>query len=170
MDKSRISKHIPFPSPSPSPLPGHVSPQGLLTLSIAYSRTSFDPPQHLHSHSLPPGRLSNSMMRLQSTTLLSLVSQPIDLPSPGTRIPTISHPMTKLPPDVLSPICSSLLPREAVRFPESTTTSLSLPSLTARRLPSHLPRLGWGVSSASSPTPTSDLGDICRDRYKSAKR
>ncbi|KAJ8580912.1 hypothetical protein M405DRAFT_833445 [Rhizopogon salebrosus TDB-379] len=92
MDKSRISKHIPFPSPSPS-LPGHTmipfkdvlpqdmslkkrSPQGLLTFSIAYSRPSFDPPQHLHSHSLPPGHLSNSMMRLRSTTLLSLVSQP----------------------------------------------------------------------------------------------
>ncbi|KAJ8585120.1 hypothetical protein M405DRAFT_825675 [Rhizopogon salebrosus TDB-379] len=48
----------------------------------------------------------------------------------------ISHPMTELPPwpDVLSPICSSLLPRGAVRFPESTTTSLSRPfnsSLTA---------------------------------------
>jgi hypothetical protein len=42
----------------------------------------------------------------------------------------ISHPMTELPPwpDVLSPICSSLLPRGAVRFRESTTTSLSRPS------------------------------------------
>ncbi|KAJ8581428.1 hypothetical protein M405DRAFT_832529, partial [Rhizopogon salebrosus TDB-379] len=109
MDKSRISKYIPFTSFPPSPLPGHIiipfkdvlpqgmsllkrSPQGFLTLSIAYSRTSFDPPQHLHSHSPPPGHLSNSMMRLRSTTLLSLVYQPIELPSPGTRIPTISHP------------------------------------------------------------------------------
>jgi hypothetical protein len=57
MDKPRISKHIPFTSFPPSPLPGHImipfkdvlpqdmsllkrSPQGLLTLSIAYSRTS----------------------------------------------------------------------------------------------------------------------------------
>jgi hypothetical protein len=110
------------------------------------------------------------MMRLRSTTLLSLVSQPIDLPSPGMQIPTISHPMTELPPDVLSLICSSLLPRGGVPFPESTTTSLFLPSLTARRLPSHLPRLGRGVSSASSPTLMSDPGNICRDRYKSAKR
>ncbi|KAJ8583113.1 hypothetical protein M405DRAFT_829346, partial [Rhizopogon salebrosus TDB-379] len=110
MDKSRISKHIPFTSFPLSPLPGHImiffkdvlpqdmsllkrSPQGLLTLSIAYSRTSFDPPQHLYSHSLPPGHLSNSMMRLRSITLLSLISQPIDPPSSGTRIPTISHPM-----------------------------------------------------------------------------
>jgi hypothetical protein len=67
------------------------------------------------------------MMRLRSTTLLSLGSQAIDLPSLGMRI---SHPMTGLPPwpDVLSSICSSLLPRGAVRFPESTTASLSRPS------------------------------------------
>ncbi|KAJ8585624.1 hypothetical protein M405DRAFT_865257, partial [Rhizopogon salebrosus TDB-379] len=66
-------------------------------------------------------------------------------------------------------LLDALLPRGAVRFPEFTTTSLSLPSLTARRLPSHLPRLGRSVSSASPPTPTSDIEDICRDRHKSAK-
>ena len=80
------------------------------------------------------------MMRLRSTTLLSLGSQAIDLRSLGMRI---SHPMTELPlPDVLSPIWSSLLPRGAVRFLGSITTSLFRPYLTARRLPSHLPRLG----------------------------
>jgi hypothetical protein len=65
------------------------------------------------------------------------------------RIPTISHPMTELPPDVLSLICSSLFPWGAVHFSESTTTALSHPSLTARRLPSHLLRRGRSVSSAS---------------------
>jgi hypothetical protein len=108
-------------------------------------------------------------MHLRSTTLFSLRSRSIDLPSPGMRIPIISHPMTELPPDVLPPICSSLLPCGALRFPESTTTSVPHPSLTARQLLLHLPRLGRSISSASPPTPTSNIEDTCRDRYKSAK-
>jgi hypothetical protein len=64
-------------------------------------------PQHLHSHSLPPGHLLDSIMLLRSITHLSLGSRSIDLPSPGMRIRIISHPMTDLSPDVLSPICSS---------------------------------------------------------------
>jgi hypothetical protein len=108
-------------------------------------------------------------MHLRSTTLLSLGFQSIDLPSPDVRTPNtnISHHMTELLPDVLSPICSSLLLRGAVRFPEFTT--ISRPSLTARRPPSHLPRLGRSVSSAFPPTPVSDLEDKCGDSCKSAK-
>jgi hypothetical protein len=106
-------------------------------------------------------------MHLRSTTLLSLRSRSIDLPSPGLRIPIISHPMTELP--VLPPICSSFSPRGALRFPESITTSVSHPSLTTRQLLLHLPRLGRSISPASPPMPTSDIEDTCRDRHKSAK-
>ncbi|KAJ8583005.1 hypothetical protein M405DRAFT_829662 [Rhizopogon salebrosus TDB-379] len=105
------------------------------------------------------------MRRLRSTTLLSLGSQSIDVPSPGMRIPIISHPMTEFPPDVRSLIYSSLLPWGAVRFPEPTATLLSRPPLTACRLLSHLPRLRHSVSSATSPTSTSGPEDICRDRH-----
>jgi hypothetical protein len=60
-----------------------TSTRGRFTLSLlrlAYSLTSSDPPQHLHSYSLPLGRLSNSMtVRLRSTILLSLGSQAIDV-------------------------------------------------------------------------------------------
>ncbi|KAJ8583060.1 hypothetical protein M405DRAFT_532303 [Rhizopogon salebrosus TDB-379] len=99
------------------------------------------------------------MMRLRSTTLLSLGSQAIDLPSLGMQI---SHPMTELPPwpDVLSPICSSLLPRGAVHFPESTTTSLSRPSNSSPTAVAFAK--ARSEPSASPPMPTR----TCRDRYK----
>ncbi|OJA21686.1 hypothetical protein AZE42_08658 [Rhizopogon vesiculosus] len=107
-----------------------------------------------------PGLQPESLVE-RSTTPLSLGSQSIDLPSrtpssPITRIPTVSQPTTPLPSDAL--YTSSRLPRGAIRSPEPTPTSLSRPSLTARRTPSHLPRLMRSVTSATPSTPAATPG------------
>ncbi|OAX40793.1 hypothetical protein K503DRAFT_575766 [Rhizopogon vinicolor AM-OR11-026] len=107
-----------------------------------------------------PGLQPESLVK-RSTTPLSLGSQPIDLPSrtlssPITRIPTVSQPTTPLPSDALS--TGSRLQRGALRSPEPTQTSLSRPSLTARRTPSHLPRLMRSVTSATPSTPAATPG------------
>ncbi|KAJ8593495.1 hypothetical protein M405DRAFT_596226 [Rhizopogon salebrosus TDB-379] len=106
------------------------------------------------------------MMRLRSATLLSLVSQPIDLPSPGTRIPTISHPtsMTELPPDILSSICLSLLPRGALSRVHNDLTLSPLSNSSPTAVVFAEARAGRFFRLLSD---ANDLGDICRDRYKS---
>jgi hypothetical protein len=85
------------------------------------------------------------------------------------RIPTISHHMADLPPDILCPIRSGLLSLGAVRFPESTTTSLSRSSNGS---PTAIEFAKAGAEHHFHPpsTPGRNLWDTCGDRYESAAK